>query len=239
MDESLPSRVLAVMAHPDDVDFGAAGTIARWTAAGVDVHYVIVTSGDAGGSADDDTPREQMPVIREAEQRAAAAAVGVADVTFLRYPDGKLTPSMDVRRDISRHIRRLTPDLVLCQSPERNYDRLPASHPDHLAAGEATLCAVYPDARNPYAHPELLADEGLAAHSVPTVWMMAAPQSNHYVDITETFDAKIAALRSHVSQTSGRENLAEMIRGWATMTAAAGGLPEGRLAESFRAITVP
>ena len=112
-----------------------------------------------------------MPALREAEQRAAAAAVGVTDVTFLGYPDGQLAVTYELRRDISRQIRRVRPQLVLTSSPVRNFRRAAASHPDHLAIGEATLCAVYPDARNPFAHPELLAEEGLEAWAVPEVWM--------------------------------------------------------------------
>ena len=147
-------RILIVTAHPDDVDFGSAGSVATWTDKGIDVAYCICTSGDAGGF--DDTPRHEMGPLREAEQRAAAAAVGVTDVRFLGYPDGRLTPSLDLRRDISRVIRQVRPQRVLTSSPERFWDRIGASHPDHMTVGEATLRAVYPDARNPFAHPELL-----------------------------------------------------------------------------------
>jgi LmbE family N-acetylglucosaminyl deacetylase len=145
-------RILVVTAHPDDVDFGNAGSVARWTDAGIEVAYCVCTSGEAGGF-DRSVPRATMVEIREAEQRAAAKVVGVTDVTFLRYPDGRLESSFDLRRDISRVIRRVRPQRVLTQSPERNFQRVYASHPDHLAAGEATMAAVYPDARNPFAHP--------------------------------------------------------------------------------------
>ena len=126
-------RVLVVVAHPDDIDFGAAGTIARWTASGIQVTYCVCTSGDAGGY--DDTPRAQMGPLREAEQKAAAAEVGVHDLTFLHYPDGRVTPSIELRRDISREIRRLRPQRVLAPSPEIFWDRLGVSHPDHRAVG--------------------------------------------------------------------------------------------------------
>jgi LmbE family N-acetylglucosaminyl deacetylase len=225
-------RVLVVVAHPDDIDFGVAGTIAGWTDAGVEVAYCLATYGDAGGF--DDTPREQMPALREAEQRAAAKAVGVSDVTFLGYPDGRVYVDHDLRRDIARQIRRVRPQRVVCPSPERNWARIGPSHPDHLAVGEATLCAVYPDARNPFAHPELLADEGLAAWTVPEVWLSGGPRPNHYVDITDTFDRKLAALRAHTSQTGHLDDLEGMLRRWLTLNAAAGGLPEGRLAEAFQ-----
>ena len=145
-------RALAVMAHPDDVDFGAAGTIAQLTESGVEVTYCIITDGDAGGF-DPAVPRTQIGGIRRAEQTAAAKEVGVDDVRFLGYPDGRLEVSFDLRRDIARVIREVRPQRVFCQSPQRNMVRIPASHPDHLAAGEATLCAIYPDARNPFAFP--------------------------------------------------------------------------------------
>ena len=231
-------RVLVVTAHPDDVDFGAAGTVAGWTRAGLEVTYAIVTNGDAGGF-DPDVPRSQIPAIRQAEQRAAAACVGVEDVRFLGYVDGELTVSHDLRRDISRVIRQVRPQRMLCQSPERNWQRLQGSHPDHLAAGEAAIQAVYPDARNPFAHMSLLNDEGLDAWTVPEVWVMASDRSEHYVDITDTFDAKIAALRSHVSQTAHVDTLEEFVRSWAGRNAVAAGLPEGCLAEAFMVVSIP
>jgi len=230
-------RALVIVAHPDDIDFGAAGTIAGWTAAGMEVAYCVATYGDAGGF--DDTPREQMPVLREAEQRAAAKVLGVDDVTFLGYPDGAVTVTLDLRRDISRQIRRVRPQRVLLPSPERNWQRIPASHPDHLAVGEAAMCAVYPDARNPFAHPELLADEGLDAWTVLEVWVMGAPQPDHYVDITDTFESKLAALQAHVTQTAHFDDLDGFLRRMSSANAVAGGLPEGRLAEVFRVVTIP
>jgi LmbE family N-acetylglucosaminyl deacetylase len=231
-------RVLVVTAHPDDVDFGAAGTIAGWTRAGATVTYAVVTNGDAGGF-DPDVAREDIPAIRQAEQRAAAKAVGVEDVRFLGYRDGELTVTLDLRRDISRVIRSVRPQRLLCQSPERSWERLPASHPDHLAAGEATIQAVYPDARNPFAHRTLLENEGLDAWAVPEVWVMGSPAANRWVDVTDTFDDKITALMAHESQTGHRAELAELVRGWLVRQAAAGGLPAGRLAEAFMVVQVP
>ncbi len=238
LDDSEVERILVVAAHPDDVDFGASATIAGFTKAGVSVTYAIVTNGDAGGF-DPTVPRSEIPRIRQDEQRAAAACVGVDDVRFLGYRDGELTVTHELRRDISRVIRQVRPQRLLCQSPERNWARLGASHPDHLAAAEATLQAVYPDARNPFAHPSLLADEGLDAWTVPELWVMGGPTPDHYVDVTDTFDAKIAALRSHVSQTSHMENLDEFLRGWAKRNAEAGGLGPDRLAEVFMVVTIP
>lgn len=225
-------RVLAVMAHPDDVDFGAAGTVKAWTDAGVEATYCLVTDGDAGG-VDHDVARSEIPAIRRAEQRAAGAVLGVSDIRFLGYRDGELTVTHELRRDISRVIRQVRPQRMLIQSPDRNWTRIHASHPDHLAAGDAAIQAVYPDARNPFAHQSLLLDEHLEAWTVPEVWLLASPTPDHYVDITDRFDAKVAALRAHDSQTGHMDDLEERIRGWMTAQAQQAGLPAGRLAEAF------
>lgn len=229
-----PSRILVVVAHPDDVDFGAAGTIAAWVLAGAEVSYCIVTDGSAGAT-DPSLDPGQLALLRQEEQRAAARAVGVEDVHFLGYKDGSLEPTMDVRRAISRVIRQVRPARVVAQSPERNYERIRASHPDHLAAGEAALRAVYPDARNPYAHPDLLA-EGFEPYEVAEVWLMASPQAGVAVDITETFDKKLAALSEHKSQIPEPAQLAAFVRQWAEATAERHGLGPGRLAEAFQVI---
>jgi len=229
------SRVLVITAHPDDVDFGAAGTIALWTEAGLEVSYCIVTNGDAGGS-DRSVSRAEMTAIRQAEQTAAAKQVGVHDLHFLGYPDGQVEATMALRRDLARVIRLLRPDRVVCQSPDRNYARMGASHPDHRAVGSAALDAVYPDSRNPFAFPELLADEKLEPWTVHEVWVAGSPAPTNYVDITETFPRKVAALRCHVSQISDPEGLEEMLRGWLGRAAAQAGLPEGRLAEAFQVL---
>ncbi|HEX2313695.1 MAG TPA: PIG-L deacetylase family protein [Thermomonospora sp.] len=234
MDDGDIRRVLAVMAHPDDVDFGAAGTIAGWTDRGVEVAYLIVTDGDAGGY-DDGVTREEMAALRRDEQRAAAKAVGVTDVRFLGYPDGRVEATLELRRDIARVIRQVRPDRVLMPSPERNYERIHPSHPDHRAVGSAALDAVYPDARNPYAFPDLRA-EGLEAWTVPEVWLSGGPTVNHHVDVTERFERKLAALRAHASQTSHMDDLEGMLRGWLGANARAAGLPDGRLAEVFQVV---
>lgn len=228
-------RVLVITAHPDDVDFGAAGTVATWTNAGIEVAYCVVTDGDAGGF-DPDMPRPEIPTIRRAEQTAAAKTVGVTDLTFLGYPDGRLTATLELRRDLARVIRKVRPQRVLCPSPERNWQRIFASHPDHLAAGESSMAAIYPDARNPFAHPELL-DEGYEAWTVLEVWMMAAPSRNRWVDITDVLPRKLDALRSHESQHTDQDGkLEERMRGWGAMVAKEAGFPDGRLAEGFLAI---
>lgn len=229
------SRILVVTAHPDDVDFGVAGSVAAFRAAGIEVAYCIATNGEAGGS-DRSMPRSEMAEIRQREQRAAAAEVGVHEVTFLGYPDGALTPTMALRRDITREIRRFRPERVITHSPQRIWDFIYASHPDHLAAGEAAVCAVYPDARNPFAYPELIADEGLEPHHVAEIWLMTTNNSTRAVDITDTFDTKVAALRRHESQGTSNEGLAERIRAWASANAEAAGRPDGTLAELFQVV---
>jgi LmbE family N-acetylglucosaminyl deacetylase len=233
-DESLPSRVLVVTAHPDDVDFGAAGTVAVWTDAGVEVSYCIVTDG-AAGALDGIEAGDGLAARRQDEQRAAAAVVGVDDVHFLGYPDGRLEVSFDLRRDLSRVIRQVKPDRVIAQSPERNWERIRASHPDHMAAGEAVLQAVYPDARNPHAYPELL-EEGLEPHVVGEVWLMSSPRSGRTVDVTDVLDRKIKALLCHGTQISDGARIEELIRGWTSRTAVEHGLPEGRFAEAFQVV---
>jgi LmbE family N-acetylglucosaminyl deacetylase len=227
-------RALCVLAHPDDVDFGSAGTVATWTAAGTEVTYCIVTDGDAGGF--DETPRERMGPLRQEEQRAAAAAVGVTDVRFLGYPDGRLEPTLDLRRDISRVIRQVRPQRVLTSSPERFYERIGASHPDHMVTGESTLRAVYPDARNPFAFPELLADDGLEAWTVSEVWLGASPRADHPVDVGDVVELKFAALKAHVSQVGHRDDLEQFVTAWMAQTARTFGLPAGALAEAFHVV---
>lgn len=227
-----PARILVITAHPDDVDFGVAGSVATWTDAGSHVTYCVVTDGDAGGF-DPEVARSDIAGIRRAEQTAAAAEVGVTDLIFLGYPDGRLEVTLDLRRDLARVIRQVKPDRVVAQSPQRLWDRIFASHPDHLAAGEAALCAVYPDARNPFTFPELV-EAGFEAHTVGEVWLMAAPQTNVFVDVTDAFDRKVAALRAHVSQETDRDGqLAGRMREWLAAGAARAGWGEGRLAEAF------
>jgi LmbE family N-acetylglucosaminyl deacetylase len=224
-------RVLVITAHPDDVDFGAAGSVATWTDIGIEVTYCLVSNGDAGGS-DRNQSREEVARLRQEEQRAAAAIVGVHDLRFLGYPDGRLEATLDLRRDLSRVIRQVRPQRVVAQSPERLFERIYASHPDHLAAGEAALCAVYPDSRNPFAHPELL-DEGWEPWTVGEVLLMASRETDVVVDTTSALDRKVAALRCHRSQHDDPTPFADLLRAWGAATAAAAGLPEGHVAEAF------
>jgi LmbE family N-acetylglucosaminyl deacetylase len=224
-------RILVVTAHPDDVDFGAAGSVARRTDAGIDVAYCVVTDGEAGGRHSGIGPSE-LAELRRVEQTTAAKVVGVTDLTFLGYPDGRLMASIELRRDITRVIRRVRPQRVLCQSPERNYQRIYASHPDHLACGDAALAAVYPDARNPFAHPELL-DEGYEPWAAEEIYVMTASGPDTFVDITDTADCKIEALRSHVSQMPDPERIEQLVRGWGATLAEQAGFPPGHLAEGY------
>lgn len=229
-----PTRVLAIAAHPDDNDFALGGTIARLTEAGSDVVYCVITDGDAGGF-DPDVPRTRIPEIRRAEQLAAAEILGVRDVIFLGYRDGQLAVTHELRRDLSRVIRQVRPEVAVVQTPIRNLDRMYASHPDHLAAGEAAMQAIYPDARNPFAHPSLLADEGLTEWAVPQTWVVGYPEPNHWFDISDTFERKKAALTAHVSQTAHLD-LDTHLRGWGMENARGGGLPVGAIAEVVRVL---
>ena len=228
-------RVLVISAHPDDSDFGASGTIAQWVKRGIEVAYVFCTNGDQGGEESGFT-KEEMPAIRQREQRAAGAAIGVSDITFLNYIDGNLEATLGLRKDIVRQIRISQPDRMVCQSPERNWDRIGASHPDHLAAGESAIQAVYPDARNPFAFTDLLEKEGLQPWRVKEVWVTAFANPDHFVDITDTFDLKIKALQAHASQTSHNENLETMVREWGERNAAAASFAQGRIAEAFKIV---
>lgn len=232
--------MLVVTAHPDDVDYGAGGTMAAFTAAGLEVTYCVVTDGDAGG-ADRSVPRAERAALRQDEQRAAAAVVGVSDVRFLGYPDGMVEPTAAFRADLRRVIRQVRPERVVGQSPERNWEFIYASHPDHLAVGEATVCAVYPDARNPFAHPELLDGEGLEPWSVPELWIMGpgAAGAGVAVPTTTTIERKIAALACHKSQIADPEAVATRVRDAAQASARAAGLPAGASAELFRVTRIP
>jgi LmbE family N-acetylglucosaminyl deacetylase len=227
-------RALVVTAHPDDVDFAAAATVATLTDAGVHVTYCLVTDGDAGGS-DRSISRHDMAMLRRREQTEAARHVGVTDLIFLGHGDGRVLPTLQLRADISAVIRRVRPRVVITQSPERNLDRIYASHPDHTATGEATLCAVYPDARNPFAFPELFA-EALEPWAVDEVWVMAGLNGPQVIDVTAAVDRKIEALMCHVSQHPDPERTAVMVREWMTNAAKQFGLPDGAAAETFRVV---
>ena len=208
IDPAVPSSVLVIMAHPDDAEFSAGGTLARWTAAGAQVTYCICTNGDKGT---DDATRDPAEVARtrESEQRAAAAVLGVNDLIFLGHPDGTLMPTLELRRDVVRAIRQVRPAAVVCPDPTRRYGPGFINHPDHRAAGEVALDAVYPSARDPLVFPDLAA-AGYAPHKVLEVFIANASDPNCAVDISTTVETKIAALRQHRSQVS-EDRLREFI----------------------------
>ena len=162
------------------------------TDAGVEVTYCLVTDGDAGGS-DRSMSRSDMAALRRAEQTRAAKAVGVEHLVFLGHPDGRVVADLTLREDLSRVIREVRPNVVVCQSAQRNLDRIYASHPDHLAAGEAAISAVYPDSRNPFAFPALL-EAGLEPWTVDEVWVTGTQEANAHVEITPQLERKIEAL---------------------------------------------
>jgi LmbE family N-acetylglucosaminyl deacetylase len=193
---------LVVAAHPDDPDFGVAGTAAWLASEGHAVHYVMCTSGDAGSDDPTISPAELVR-IRETEQEAAGRILGLSGVHFLRYPDGELQPTLELRKTLVREMRRLKADVVVCQDPRSivDDDSTYLNHPDHRAAGQAALDAAFPAAGNPSAFRDLLA-EGLEAHKVREVWLYftGGQHVNHFVDITATIEQKIAALEAHTSQ---------------------------------------
>jgi LmbE family N-acetylglucosaminyl deacetylase len=227
-------RALVITAHPDDVDFGAAGTVATLTSAGVEVTYCLVTDGDAGGF-DLTIPRPQMAEMRRVEQTRAAKEVGVESLVFLGHADGRVVADLALRRDLSRVIRQVRPQLVISQSPIRDLNRIYASHPDHLAAAEATIAAVYPDSRNPFAFADLV-DEGLEPWTVPEVWVMGGPTPSTAVDVTDHVDRKIRALMCHETQHPDPAGTEQRVRAWMQATAATFGLAGGRSAEAFQIV---
>lgn len=227
-------RVLVVMAHPDDVDFGAAGTVAKLTDAGVEVVYCLVTDGQAGGF-DHSIPRDDMATIRRGEQTEAAAKVGVTRLEFLGHMDGSVVADLDLRHDISAVIRAVRPQVVITQHPVRNLDSTYGSHPDHIATGEATMAAVYPDARNPFAFPGRSVAE-LEAWSVDEVWIPFGTDGQGVIDITDQLDRKIEALMCHRSQHRDPASMEARVRTWWEGIAAEHGLAAGSSAEAFRVI---
>ena len=228
-------RALVITAHPDDVDFGAAGTIANMTDAGVEVTYCLATDGQAGGH-DQSISRPLMAAIRREEQTKAAAEVGVTDLVFLGHVDGEVVFDLELRHAMSRVIRQVRPQVVITQSPTINITSVYGSHADHVATGQAAWTAVYPDARNPFAHPELLTS-GLEPWSVDEIWIMFGSgqvgEQVEIVDITSQIERKIRALRCHESQFTDSDAMEERVRTWWGQLATEAGLPEGSFAERF------
>lgn len=225
-------RVLVVISHPDDAEFGAGPTIAHLAHAGARVDYVVTTDGSKGTEDFEMTP-EELSSTRMAEQRAAADILGVTEIVHLGYPDGYLTPSLDLRRDITRQIRRFRPDLLITQNPTRRLDHNPfIGHPDHLATGEATLAAVYPAARDHLNFPELWRDERLEPWKVRQVLLTGVEEPNLWVDVAGTFETGLRAILAHTSQVTPGE-VEERMR----ERARAVGEPQGiGLAQAFASI---
>jgi LmbE family N-acetylglucosaminyl deacetylase len=237
MADALPSIpegkvVLVVMAHPDDAEFGSGGTIATWAAAGKEIHYVLCTSGDKGSSDPDMLPR-RLAEIRQQEQTNAAHALGAIDVTFLGWEDGVLQNTIGLRRDIVREIRRFKPDAVICQDPTQRWSGIGSlNHPDHRAAGDACLDAVYPSARDPHMFPELLV-QGFQPHKVREVFVQSQHHADTWVDIGAQLDRKAAGIRAHVSQVPKPEGITERITNRSAALAQANSLPFAH-AEGFK-----
>ena len=196
-----PKRVLIVMAHPDDGEFSCGGTIARWASEGRDVYYCLLTDGQVGDAGDTEITSERLTQVRQEEARAAARALGVQhEVIFMHYMDSRLEPTLEVRGQIARLIRQVKPDAVICQDPTVRWNGQGyLNHPDHRAAGEATLAAIMPVASTRLAFPELAA-EGLAPHNVREIYITGAQNADRWVDIGDYLDIKVAALRAHKSQ---------------------------------------
>lgn len=213
-----PRKVMAIMSHPDDIEFTAAGTIAKWASEGQEIIFVLGTSGDKG-SDDPNFSSETLMATREDEQRAAAAILGVKTVEFMRMRDAELVADLETRKKITRIIRQHRPDAVICQDPTVRFEGNYIQHPDHIAMGEAVLAAIFPSARDRLTFPELLA-EGLEPHKVSEVYLNSGADGvDHFVDITAFMDTKIASLKAHHSQLGDWE-FQELIEGWARDTAA-------------------
>jgi LmbE family N-acetylglucosaminyl deacetylase len=226
-----PASVLSIHAHPDDQEHTVSGTLVKWARAGSTVVSVCITSGNAGSNeyTPPDITREALATLREEEQRNACRVQGIQDVVFLRYPDGVLEPSLALRRDLTRVIRRYRPEAVICGDPTmRFYGNSYINHPDHRAASDAALDAVFPSAGTRLIFPELL-DEGLAPHEVKSVFLFGSRHADTFIDIAETLTVKLAALKEHRSQM-GTWDPTEMITGWAREQGARKGL---EAAEAF------
>jgi LmbE family N-acetylglucosaminyl deacetylase len=210
MDTEL-QRVLLVMAHPDDAEFSCGGTLAKWAREGKEIRYLLLTCGDKGSDSPDVTP-EMLCADRQAEQRAAAAVIGVKEVIFLHNLDGELANTPEVRRDIVREIRRFRPHTIVTSDPTRLFwNNVSINHTDHRTAGAAALDAVFPAAGNRMYYPDLM-EEGLEPFSPKEIWMSLTNEPNMWVDVTDTMDIKIAALKAHKSQVKDPDGLEKRIR---------------------------
>jgi LmbE family N-acetylglucosaminyl deacetylase len=236
--DQAPRRVLIVMAHPDDGEFGCGATVAKWAAEGRDVYYCLVTDGQVGDAGDETITSEELARVRQEEARAAARALGVRnDVIFLHYMDSRLEPTLELRRDIARVIRQVKPDVVICQDPTVRWSGQGyINHPDHRAAGEATLAAIMPVASTRLAFPELAA-EGLKAHNVREIYISSSQNADRWVDVEGYIEQKVAGLRAHKSQLRDWDP-GSPVEQWAKDTAAVARKHghDMKLAEAFKYI---
>jgi LmbE family N-acetylglucosaminyl deacetylase len=235
---STPFKIVAIAAHHDDLEFGISGSIARWTSEGADVSYVIVTNGGAG-SNEPDIDLQELIETRRHEQLAAAAAVGVTDVHFLGYQDGVLQPTIELRKTLTRILRDLKPDRVICQDPTTVFfgDGY-INHPDHRAAGEAAIYATFPSSETRPIFPELL-EEGYEPHKVKELWLTLSQNPTHYVDISDGFDKKVTSLRAHVSQLGSAEVFENGVMKWIQEAFGESGKRVGvQYAEFFKVMTL-
>jgi LmbE family N-acetylglucosaminyl deacetylase len=233
----LPQRVMSIHAHPDDQEFTVAGSLARWARAGAFIVSVIITSGDAGSNAADKGPeyKPELAALRQEEQCRANELLGIQETVFLGYPDGELVHTLALRKDLTRLIRRYKPDTVVCGDPTiRYYGRDYLNHPDHRAAADAALDAAFPSAGTRLIFADLLA-EGLEPHQVKRIYIHGNEKPDTWIDISETIDLKIQALRQHASQVGGWQELDQGMRDWAAETGKDKGLP---YAEAFRVMVV-
>ena len=231
LDEAQIERVLVITPIPT-MSTPVLRNVAGLTDRGVHVTYCIVTDGDAGGF-EIAVSRAEEAALRRAEQTRAAKEVGVDDLVFLAQPDGRLQADLGLRELLARVIRQVRPQLVITQHPVRNLNRIRASHPDHLAVGEAALCAVFPDSRNPFAFPHLLKAEGLEPWTVPEVWLFGGGDGARVVDITDQLDRKLRALRAHASQHEDQDEIASLVAECRRTIGAEYGLGDGRAGEAF------
>ncbi len=219
MSETEQKKVaMVIFAHPDDAEFACAGTVALWAREGWNVYYIVCTNGAGGGpdNATDVGPAAQQAIreTRMREQQAVGEILGLKEVIFLDYPDGLLQPSIELRRDLVRLLRHYQPTRVVCQSPDRTWTptfNIRRHHPDHLAAGQAALAAIYPASQNPWDFPELL-EEGLRPHKVSEIYISGAPVLNYFVDISATIDLKVAAIGAHASQHINNPDMESRVR---------------------------
>ena len=225
-----PQTILAILAHPDDPEFFCGATLARWTSLGHTVHYCLLTRGDKG-VRDEIIEPEELSRIREGEQRRAADVLGVSDILFLDYEDGYVVSNLETRKAVVRVIRQFRPDIIVCCDPTQIFGDNNINHPDHRTSGQIVVDAIFPASGNPLYFRDLMTEENLQPHSIKEVWLTVTGQPNTTIDVTETWERKIAALHNHATQIGNMDQLDERMRSRRT----AESTPEApRYEEKFR-----